>query len=331
MLARDQTAIVGIGWTAFSRNSGASTMSLAAEASLKAIADAGLTPRDIDGVMSWYHKHSRRRQPRGAGCCPGRWTVPSSYTSTPAATGCAGRSSPPPRSSVSGVCKNVLLYVARNRYSEGRARRAAESKPRRGPTSSAIPFGEQLAATTFAHAGHGAHGALRHDDAGLRAPGRHPAPARDAEQEGEMRKPMTIEDHQSSRWISIRIACWIAASRPTARWPSSSPRRSARATCASGRCTSWRASAGESETQRALGDERRQSRAEAVRGGGHHAADVSFAELYDPFTGMCMLHMEDFGLVPKGEVGAWVTRGQERARRRDAGRTRTAACSARGT
>jgi len=37
---------------------------------------------------------------------------------------------------------------------------------------------------------------------------------------------------------------------------------------------------------------------------------VSIAELYDPFTGMCMLHIEDFGLVPKGEVGAWVTAGQ---------------------
>lgn len=34
------------------------------------------------------------------------------------------------------------------------------------------------------------------------------------------------------------------------------------------------------------------------------------AELYDPFSFMCLLHMEDFGLVPKGEVGAWVTEGR---------------------
>ena len=39
---KDKTAIVGIGWTAFSRNSGVTTLTLAAEASLKAIADAGL-------------------------------------------------------------------------------------------------------------------------------------------------------------------------------------------------------------------------------------------------------------------------------------------------
>ena len=57
---KDKTAIVGIGWTVFSRNSGVMTLSLAAEASLKAIADAGLKVQDIDGVVSFYH-----RQPEG--------------------------------------------------------------------------------------------------------------------------------------------------------------------------------------------------------------------------------------------------------------------------
>ena len=35
-------------------------MSLAAEASLKAIADAGLQVQDIDGVVSFYHQDSGR-------------------------------------------------------------------------------------------------------------------------------------------------------------------------------------------------------------------------------------------------------------------------------
>jgi len=67
VLAKDQTAIVGIGWTAFTRNSQASTMSLAAEASFKAIGDAGLTPRDIDGVMSWFHRYSDGVSPEELG------------------------------------------------------------------------------------------------------------------------------------------------------------------------------------------------------------------------------------------------------------------------
>src|SRR5262249_7306869 len=67
VLAKDQTAIVGIGWTAYTRNSQASSMSLAAEASLKAIDDAGLTPRDIDGVMSWFHKYADSVSPTALG------------------------------------------------------------------------------------------------------------------------------------------------------------------------------------------------------------------------------------------------------------------------
>ncbi len=48
---RDKCAVAGIGQTEFSRDSGRSVLSLATEASLKAIADAGLTPADIDGVV----------------------------------------------------------------------------------------------------------------------------------------------------------------------------------------------------------------------------------------------------------------------------------------
>ncbi|CAN7307403.1 transporter [Phenylobacterium sp. LjRoot225] len=52
---RDKCAVAGIGQTEFSRDSGRSVLSLATEASLKAIADAGLTPADIDGVVRCDH------------------------------------------------------------------------------------------------------------------------------------------------------------------------------------------------------------------------------------------------------------------------------------
>lgn len=48
---RDKCSIAGIGSTDFTRNSGRSELRLALEASLAAIADAGLTPQDIDGVI----------------------------------------------------------------------------------------------------------------------------------------------------------------------------------------------------------------------------------------------------------------------------------------
>ena len=49
--ARDKAAIVGIGATEFSKDSGRSVLSLATEAALSAILDAGLTVNDIDGIV----------------------------------------------------------------------------------------------------------------------------------------------------------------------------------------------------------------------------------------------------------------------------------------
>jgi acetyl-CoA acetyltransferase len=48
---RDRCAIAGIGTTDFSRSSGRSDLTLATQASLAAIADAGLEPSDIDGIV----------------------------------------------------------------------------------------------------------------------------------------------------------------------------------------------------------------------------------------------------------------------------------------
>jgi acetyl-CoA acetyltransferase len=52
---RDKTAIVGIGATDFSKNSGRSDLTLATQAALAAIDDAGLTVADIDGVVRCTH------------------------------------------------------------------------------------------------------------------------------------------------------------------------------------------------------------------------------------------------------------------------------------
>jgi acetyl-CoA acetyltransferase len=48
-----KAAIVGIGATEFSKDSGRSEMSLACESVLAAITDAGLTPSDVDGMVTY--------------------------------------------------------------------------------------------------------------------------------------------------------------------------------------------------------------------------------------------------------------------------------------
>ncbi|MCG8632344.1 MAG: hypothetical protein MI863_00870 [Desulfobacterales bacterium] len=52
-LLKDKTAVVGIGQTEFSKNSGRSTLQLACEAIKNAVDDAGLEISDIDGIVKY--------------------------------------------------------------------------------------------------------------------------------------------------------------------------------------------------------------------------------------------------------------------------------------
>ncbi|HXA60520.1 MAG TPA: acetyl-CoA acetyltransferase [Streptosporangiaceae bacterium] len=49
---RDKAAIAGVGYTPFSKNSGVSTLTLACDAILAALADAGLTVDDVDAIAT---------------------------------------------------------------------------------------------------------------------------------------------------------------------------------------------------------------------------------------------------------------------------------------
>ena len=50
---KDKCCVTGIGETTYSRGSGKSATALQMEASLAAIADAGLSPKDIDGIIPY--------------------------------------------------------------------------------------------------------------------------------------------------------------------------------------------------------------------------------------------------------------------------------------
>ncbi len=74
MSLRKTSAIVGIGQTAFSRNSGRSEWQLALEAILAALADAGLEARDVDGLVRYsYDNVTPAMVVRGLGMTDVRW------------------------------------------------------------------------------------------------------------------------------------------------------------------------------------------------------------------------------------------------------------------
>lgn len=308
---KDKTAIAGIGWTEFSRDSGRSTLTLATEAGLKAVEDAGLQPREVDGVASWYHKrvdtvsapelaaamelNCRYELFANAG---GHWLCGAVMSAAAVVH--------------AGICNYLLMYVARNSYSEGRARRATSGEGSdSGPADQfSSPFGMLSAATVFAMpvTAHMARfGTSTLDFAHLAVTERQHA---SLNKKALMRKPITIEDHQSSRWISYPyrlLDCCQQNDGAVAILITTAERardlRHSPVYIMSG-------IAGEGPTA-GLWETNGVNIAPLIyEGAGVTAEDVSLAELYDPFTGMCMLHMEDFGLVPKGEVGRWVTEGR---------------------
>lgn len=63
---RDRCAITGIGRTEYSKNSGRSELTLAVEAARAAITDAGLDPRDIDGLVRCDMDHVNQGAMAGA-------------------------------------------------------------------------------------------------------------------------------------------------------------------------------------------------------------------------------------------------------------------------
>lgn len=306
---KDKTAIVGIGWTEFSRNSGVSTLTLAAQAGLKAIADAGLEPKDIDGVVTWYHGHPDTvhawdmAKAMELNCHyelfaneGGHW-MPAAVMTGAAAV-------------YAGVCKNLLMYVARNGYSEGRARRAGRSTLAEGADQFSFPFGMQQAATIFAlpvTAHMARYGTTTLDFAHLAVTQRKHA---SLNKKALMQKPITVEDHQSSRWISYPyrlLDCCQQNDGAVAIVITSAER----ATDLRHKPVYIMSGFGGDAPTAGIWETNGVNIAPLMyAGAGITAKDISLAELYDPFTGMCMLHMEDFGLAPKGEVGRWVTEGR---------------------
>ena len=53
MSLRNSAAVVGVGETDYSRDSGRSELQLALEATMKALDDAGIAPEEVDGIMRW--------------------------------------------------------------------------------------------------------------------------------------------------------------------------------------------------------------------------------------------------------------------------------------
>jgi acetyl-CoA acetyltransferase len=112
-----RTAIAGIGATEFSKNSGRSEMQLAAEAVTAALADAGLEPGDVDGMVTLEIDHNSVGEVQRA-IGGGQLTYFSSVAG--GGGGGAGCVAHAVQAVATGAAKVVVCYRAMNERSEYR-------------------------------------------------------------------------------------------------------------------------------------------------------------------------------------------------------------------
>ena len=192
--------IAGIGQTEFSKNSGRSELQLAAEASRAAILDAGLTPDQIDGMVTFtIDTNDEIALARNLGVKGLKW-----WSETP--WGGAGANSTIQHAAAavtSGAADAVLVYRA---FNERSGRRFGQpNAPRDGaprPIDNYYTFGLDTPAKTYAlwYQRYMHEFNVKNEDFG-----RYTVVARKHAATNPAawfyQRPITLDDHQASRWI----------------------------------------------------------------------------------------------------------------------------------
>jgi acetyl-CoA acetyltransferase len=317
MSLREKSAITGIGETAYLRGSGKSAFQLQVEASLTAIADAGLTPKDIDGII-----------PIGITGAPAEEFVtsfgipdlrfsaltPLGGASSIAAVQCAAAAI------AAGLCNHVLIAAGRNSFLGARAGVRIHEMPQfHFVTEFELPLGAIAPAQLYAPMARRhmeLYGTTSRQLGEIAVTVRQHALLND---NAIMKKPITLDDHQASRMISdpFRLldcslesdggAAFVVSAAERARDMRQPP------TYVMG-IAEGHPDSPSAITQRpdmtTLGLAKAAPRAFAMAG--VTQKDINVAEIYDCFTWVVLCQLEDMGFCKKGEGGAFVEGGRLR-------------------
>ena len=311
----DKGAITGIGETEYSKNSGKSVAALQMEASLKAIADAGLKPTDIDGVIPYGNMEMVAEDfITNLGLPDLRYSAVTPLGGASAVAAIQAAVS----AVASGIANNVLIPIGRNGSSGQRiGARAGEMPQFRLIGEFEMPQGNIAPPQLYAHMARRhmeLYGTKSEQLAEIAVSTRANAILND---NAVMTKPMTIEDHQNSRIISdpLRLFdCCLESDGAAAVIVSGSDRAKDLA-----QKPIYIMGVGEGHpdspstiTQRpditTLGTAKAAPRAFGMAGVSHK--DIDVAEIYDCFTYIVMCQLEDLGFCKKGEGGDFVSNGR---------------------
>jgi acetyl-CoA acetyltransferase len=319
----DRCAIVGIGTSGYSKASGVSTTSMAAEASLAAIADAGLVPGDIDGLIrSDYDETSQVALADALGADDiAYWGQ-----NGPGGSGPSAMIGQAVAAIVSGQATSVLVYRSLNGRSGRRLGKGVSVEGGVGGNSSYLelfaPYGVTSPGQFFAMIARRhmeEHGLTQEALAEIAMVSRRRANANPAAQMYD--RELTLDDYYASRMISDPLrqydfcletdgaAAVVVTSAERAKDLAQPPaliRSVAQGTgLRVGPGQMYPVLMGESLEQ--LTSRRVAER--LYRRAGMTGADVDVAQLYDCYTVTVYLQLADFGFCKRDEVSGFVESG----------------------
>ena len=312
----DKYCIVGVGETAYTKNSGKTTRAMGAEAIRNAINDAGITAADVNGLLS-YHGGDSTTSPEIAsdlGIRPDFYMDCSGGgSSTEALIGLAIGAIEV------GMCETVAIFRSMNGYSEirigGTGRRAAA--PVSGIQLVTRPYGMVSAGQSFAPV------FMRHmmeyGTTSAQVAAVKVAHSKHASNNPKAyyKKRYTIDEVLNSRWICKPLHlldCCVETDNATAIIVTAAERardmrqRPVYVMGVVGRVTKKRADTfyNDAPITHVAG----KYAAERVFGmAGVGPEDIHITGSYDAFTFTTMLQLEDYGFCQKGAGGAYVSSG----------------------
>lgn len=315
-MLKDKTAIVGVGYTEFSKRSGATTLSLATRAITAAVADAGLTIDDVDGLAT--HGVNDSTSPHLVAAALG---IPQlNYYVDQFGGGSTSHSvlGNAAMAVATGTADTVVCYRAINARSGIRqGRTGMKAAPTAGVEEQhKAPYGFVAAVPAFAmlaRAHMAKYGTTQEQLGRISISQRHNASLNDR---AMLRKRITMDDYLGSRMIAdpLRLfdccletdgACAVVVtSVDRARGLRHRPVMIAGAVWGGGTTllSPDRADLTQTTVSRYLA-----KRLYATAGIGPDEVDV--AQLYDCFTITVLLQLEEYGFCGPGEGGAFVDSG----------------------
>jgi len=310
---RDRVAIAGIGYTEFSKDSGVSTLTLAARAVLAALDDAGLSPDQLDGLGTFRVGDSEIPHvvAQALGMRDLLWNL-DLFGGGSASHALVGQAA---LAVAAGVADYVVCYRALNARSGFRMGGTGRPPVDVTETQYQAPYGYFAPSQQFAMAAraHMSRYGTTHEQLGTVAVQQRAFAVDNAR--ARMREPITLDDYFASRWVvePFRLLdCCLETDGAVALLLTTPERaRDLRRTPVWISGAAW--GAGQTLYSNQQPDPTRTAAANLAPRlyamAGVAPGDIDFAEIYDCFSYSVLVQLEDYGFCAKGEAGPFVASG----------------------